>query len=646
MSSPTVERYEGLDKRLRLFAAALAFGMLVLCFQLWQIQVVSQSYYQDLARENSMGEAVLKSSRGVIYGRGGQLLADNRACTTIAFVPGECPEDRLKEVAELLEKLIGVPAAEVLVKVENKAGNPFEQIDIKRDVTKRDRVAVEEHGFALPGVVAVAQPQRRYLYGQVGGQLLGYLSEVNKEELKAWKGQGYAPADLVGRSGIERVYEETLHGTKGKAIITTYASGQAELRTDYRGFSYVAGRDSQGHVLGEEHGRTHPIPGNPVYLTLDIGLQAKCESLLAGHVGAAVVLNAGTGAVLALASTPGYDPSVFVTRGHNDERDELLTEEKPKRMRGRAYQDVYPPGSIFKIIMASAALQEKVIGPEETIFCPGKFKINPKGRTFHCHRSRGHGQVNIKEALAYSCDVFFYTVGLRLGIDKISRYSRAAGLGEVTGIDLRGEAAGLVPNETWKKAAFPDLPIYDQRWFPGETVSLSIGQGSLSTTPLQNAVMMAMAINGGRRVRPYLNEDFQSVTGEAIFSGQVLARVLGGIQYCVEKREGSPPGTGRHAYHPDFTIVGKTGTAQVVSKDVTDKFEEEEDIPYKFRDHAWFVAGVLDREPRIAVSVLVEHGLHGGSVCAPIARDVIEYFYTKNPAEEAETKLAAELGEG
>ena len=341
-------RYEGVERRVQIIALGMTISLAALCLQFWRLQVLEIDKYQEMAEDNRVWPKRLKCDRGVIYGRGGTVLADNRASTDIVFVPGDCPVARRAEVIARLSALIGVPEESLGAKVDAGRAEPFRQIEAKRDVSSADLVRIEEHKYELPGVFCVVRPQRRYHYGETAGQLLGYLGEINRAELEARSAE-YVMGDLIGRDGLERQYENLLHGRDGYMVVTKYASGRPQLRTDSRGRPYIARRDSRGNLLREEQDqRLDPQPGNALHLTLDIGLQARCEELLRGEVGAIAVLDADTGAVLTLASTPSYDPSVFVTRGHNELRRELLTEGKPRRMRNRAYMEQYPPGSIFK----------------------------------------------------------------------------------------------------------------------------------------------------------------------------------------------------------------------------------------------------------------------------------------------------------
>jgi len=453
--------------------------------------------------------------------------------------------------------------------------------------------------------------------------------------------------DLIGRSGLERLYEESLRGTEGQMLVTRYAAGVLQIRTDPYGRPRVENLiDSYGHNLKIEEEVSEPKEGDRLYITLDISLQAKAEELLEGEEGAIAFINADTGAVLALASSPGYDPSIFVARSGNRERMEALTS-KPNRMLHRAYQEVYAPGSIFKVLLASAALEEGVIDIATTHYCPGKFRITPNDRAWHCWKRSGHGTVNVVDALAYSCDVFFYKTGLALGVDKISWWAKRLGLGRRTGLDLPGEVAGLVPSRKWKedllRPSHRNEP-WEYRWYPGDTVNLSIGQGAAATTPLQNTLLMAAIVNGGRRIKPFINRVSEPMISEPLISAGTLDIVRRGLRKCVEKGPPAPSGTGHAAFINGMDVLGKTGSSQNVSLSKQEKYATEEDIPKDLRDHAWFVAGVMDREPRIALCVLVEHGHHGSSVAAPLAKTLIDFFY--DPSRNSTDFKMAERARG
>ncbi len=615
------DRYAGVETRVQVFAVLMTAAFCILVYQLWQLQVVQQHEFAEKAESQRMTEKLLKAGRGRIYDRQGAILADNRPSVDVVMVPGECDKERYGEIARTLEELLGVSASRLLEDVKSLSRTPYQPITVKRDVSKADRVRVEEHAYALgPGVFTVVRPQRYYPYGKVGAQLLGHLSAITRREKESW-GEKYTMNDRVGRLGLEAMYESLLHGRDGSMFVTQYVSGGSVLRSDRYGTPVVAPRDTLGHIIEVEGERIPPRPGEALHTTLDIGLQAACEEALAGEVGAIVVLEADTGAVLAMASTPTFDP--------NGDLGPLYSPDapKPNPLFNRAMRENYPPGSVFKVMMAAAALEEGIIDENTRFYCPGFFQINGKGRRFHCWKHAGHGNIRVVDALAFSCDVFFYNVGLALGIDKLSAWAHKMGLGQKTGIDLPGEITGLIPTREWKARLRADEPVWERNWYPGDTVNVSIGQGSVSATPLQAAVMMACVTNGGWRVRPFLNQDRGPKLSERILSDRTLDIITRGMRKCVEKDDRAPTGTGKAAKIEGMAILGKTGSAQIMSLDEHKQYATEEDIPKYKRDHAWFVAGVIDREPRIALCILVEHGHHGSSSAAPLAKKVIRAFY-------------------
>lgn len=626
--------YEDFERRIRVVSIGLVAAFAVLGLRLWDLQIVHWFDYRQMAECNRLHPQRLTAPRGMIYGPDASVvLADNRPSCDLVIVPAECETTEVEAVCRQLGELIGIDAAALLDKIRNSKRQPFKQILVKQDVSKDDLTRVEEFSHALPGIYTVARPQRRYLYGKTAGQLLGYMGEIGPEELEA--SDDYQGGDMIGRAGIEQMYEAKMRGTDGQLVVNVYVSDRRpQLRTDPYGQPYVE-VDSYGRKLKEEPDfRLDPKPGEPIFTTLDMGLQRRCEEILEGEVGAIVVLNADTGAVLALASVPAYDPSIFITHGRNRERLEALTI-KPNPMINRGYRDAYAPGSVFKVMLATAALEEGVINEHTAFYCPGFYQLEGVERKWRCWRHSGHGTVSVVDALAYSCDVFFYNVGVRLGVDKINEWSRKLGLGVKTGIDLPQEVEGLIPSRDWKeqqmKKTSPKSP-WEWKWYPGNTVNLSIGQGEAVTSPLQIAVMMAAVVNGGRRVRPFINKALGPQVSEPFIRESTLRIVRAGTEKCVADGPPPPTGTGHVANVPGMLVIGKTGSAQMVGLEQHKQYGSEEQIPYALRDHAWFVCGVLDREPKLAVCVLVEHGMHGGSTAAPLAKKAIEYFYSPRPS--------------
>lgn len=635
MSLETNEnRYDGFSGRIRFVSIVLAIGMLILILRLWTLQIVRWDEFRSKSNNNRLRPQRLEAPRGMIYGRNGLeekvTLADNRAARDLMFVLADCDIEP-EIVCSRLEELLHIDAEALLAKIESakKANQPHRQILIRQDIPMGVSARIEEYSYALPGVFTVVRPVRRYVYGKTGGQVMGYLGEINEKELDK-KPDLYHLGDLIGRSGVERIFEETLHGQDGKMLVTKYATGLPQLRTDPYGNVYVEKIvDSSGHRLELEDEIDPPTPGNSVHLTLDIGLQAHTEDLLKGEEGAIVVLNSDTGGVLALASSPGYDPSIFVSPNASEERQAALTG-KPNRMMNRGYQEVYPAGSTYKVLMAAAALEERVITEHTTFTCNGRYRLPNVRRPWHCWKRAGHGKVDVVDALAFSCDVFFYSVGRELGIERINDWSNRFKWGVKTGIDLPGEETGLIPGPEWKRAYMqkqkPEEPS-EWNWYPGETINLSIGQGGCAATPLQVALLMATISNGGTLVRPHIEVAGDMEPGDRLISEDTARIIQAGLRKCIEKGPPAPTGTGHAAQIDGFDILGKTGSAQIVSLSVQEAYGDEENIPKHLRDHAWFITSVQDRTPRIAVCVLFEHGHHGSSAAAPLGKEVIEYFY-------------------
>ncbi len=627
------KRFEGASRRLHAMMVGLLVLQSILVLRLWDLQIIHGNEYAQASNENRLHFQRLEAPRGIIYARNEDVvLADTQPACDIVFVPADCKEHEREAVTRRLEHLLAIDGDALLERIAQYERRPFTQILVKQNVTKTELARVEEYSFELPGVYTIVRPLRRYHYGEVAGQILGYIGEISREELTAW-GPAFRMGDRIGRMGIEQMYDPVLRGRDGQLCVVIYNQSEPQLRTDEFGRPIVQ-TDSLGRRLRQElEFSRDPVPGRSLTLTLDIGLQAKCEELLGAERGAIVVLEANTGEVLALASTPRYDPGVFVRAGYGRERTALL-QARPSPMRNRAFQEHYPPGSIFKVAMAIAALEEGVISEHTVYGCDGFFRLPGVSRPWRCWRYKygGHGRTDVIDALAYSCNEFFYNAGTKLGIDNINRWAEMLGLGIVTGLDVPpgAEEAGLVPSAEWKRQQHPDGDPWEQRWYPGETVNVSIGQGQVAVTPLQAAVMMAAVVNGGNRVRPYLNKTLGPDITPLPISEHTLEVVHKGMRKCVEKTERPSAGTGIEARIPGMVVLGKTGTASVIQ---SRRYSSDEEIPKTERDHAWFVAAVADQDPPIAIAVIVEHGMHGSSVAAPITRQLIEYFYAHLPRD-------------
>jgi penicillin-binding protein 2 len=498
----------------------------------------------------------------------------------------------------------------------NKQRPAFEELVLGKDVDWPTVVAVESHQLDLPGVTLRARPRRNYADGVMGAHVLGYLGEIGPAQLKTLKDEGYVLGDEIGQYGLERRWEEVLRGQSGGQQVEVDALGR------------------RVRVLHE----VTDVPGYTVHLTLDRELQQTAFEALQGREGTIVALDVNTGAILALVSTPAFDPNAFA-RGIKADEWRALIKDQQRPLSNRATQGQYPPGSTFKIIMSIAGLEEGVIDPNARISDPGFYTFG--NRSFRDWKKEGHGSVDLHRAIVESCDVYFYQLGPRLGIDRISKWAHAFGLGEKTGVALDDERSGTIPDTEWKRKRFR------QPWYPGETVSVAIGQGYVTVTPLQLVNMMATLANGGTLYRPRIVNKVESVTNgvvkeygpEKIRTVELKPATLEFVRNALADVVRTPAGTGGAARSNMVQIAGKTGTAQVV--EMKGGYVKSEQLAYLNRDHAWFVSYAPVDNPQIAVVVMVEHGGHGGSAAAPAAKKVIEkYIELQNqPADQRQVRV-------
>jgi penicillin-binding protein 2 len=598
----------------------LLYILLVLVFggiiaRLFFLQVIEGERFTFLSENNRVRIKRIAGTRGVVLDRRGQLLVDSRPSFDLLFVAEdtEDPEHTLRQLARYL----GRDEKELLaIFEENKKRAAFEEVVIGKDVDWPTVVAVEAHQLELPGITLRARPRRSYADGPVAAHVLGYLGEIGPRQLKVLKDEGYALGDEVGQYGLERRWEDFLRGQSGGQQVEVDALGR------------------RVRVLHE----VTDVPGYTVHLTLDRHLQETAFEALKGKEGTIVVLDVNNGDILAMVSTPAFDPNIFA-RGIKSDEWQALIKDRLRPLNNRAIQGQYPPGSTFKVIMAIAGLEEGVLQPESRISDPGFYYFG--NRAFRDWKKEGHGAVDLHKAIVESCDVYFYQAGQRIGIDRIAKWARAFGLGEKTGAALDDEKSGIVPDSEWKRKRFR------QPWFPGETLSVAIGQGYLTVTPLQLANMMAAVANGGTLYRPRLVNKIESVDGSTVreygaekirtipVKPGTLERVRNGLADVVK----GAGGTGGAARSKIVEIAGKTGTAQVV--EMKGAYLKSEQLSYFSRDHAWFVSYAPVQNPEIAVVVLVEHGGHGGSAAAPMAKKVIEkYMELKSePADQRHVRI-------
>ncbi|NDC36550.1 MAG: penicillin-binding protein 2 [Proteobacteria bacterium] len=460
----------------------------------------------------------------------------------------------------------------------------------------------------LPGVIINVDPARDYMYQELAAHTLGYVREISPQQMEQPSFSGYRFGDTVGQYGLELGWERFLQGQ--------------------RGIQYVI-VDAMGNRIGESSFQQEK-PGNNLTLTIDLNVQLVADRALEKKKGAIIALDPKTGEVLALSSAPRFDPNLFAGEIPADVWRRLSSgEDKP--LSDRAIQGAYPPGSVFKILMSIAALAEGVINPEERINCPGFYSFG--GRNYRCHKKTGHGSVNLFEAIVQSCDVYYYTVGNRLGVDRIHEYSTRFGLGEPTGVGLAHEVAGLIPSTAWRRASSTNPER--QKWYPGETLSVAIGQGAVTTTPIQIARALAAVVNGGKVLTPFLVRQVaasdgriieQHLTSSTERTVDIPSSILDTVRNSMVGVVHDPRGTGHYAkLRPELglKVGGKTGTAQVVALELSTKSED-------FNDHAWFAGYAPADDPQIVVVALVENGGHGGAAAAPLVRQVLEaYFESK-----------------
>ncbi len=573
-----------------------------LAIRLFYLQIIKGEKFEELSRNNRIRLRQIPPFRGLIYDRSGKLLVDNRPSFDISIIPKDA--DPLNRTLENLARHMNVPAQPLIEKIRKKKGiASYKPIVLKTDIDRDMLAAIEANKFNLPGVFLSVSLKRDYIYEDCAAHLIGYLGEIGRAKLKDEKYSDFRPGDFIGKFGVEKKYENFLRGKRGGRQIEVNAKGQMIK------------------VLNTVDAKL----GASLYLTIDISLQLKAEELLKDKAGAIVAIDTNTGEILAIASSPAFNQNDFVkSMSHNKWRS--LIQNKLNPMVNKAIQGEYPPGSVYKIITAAAALEEGIINPKTKFRCSGKLKYG--NRRYRCWKKKGHGYINVEDAIAESCDVFFYEAGQRLGVDKLAKYAKAFGLGKPTGIELDNENSGLVPTSAWKKRKI------GRKWQGGETLSVSIGQSYNLATPIQVAVMTAAVANGGIKYKPIIVKKVFTADGTVIKYNvaeetgrlSVSDRTLDIIKSGLFKVVNSERGTARLIFSPKIAISGKTGTSQVASskEEDADKIKE-----YHLRPHAWFAAYAPSDKPEIAISVFIEHGEHGSRAAAPLAKEMIKEYLSK-----------------
>ncbi|HEX5068312.1 MAG TPA: penicillin-binding protein 2 [Myxococcota bacterium] len=595
--------------RIPLLAAliVLVFGAFLL--RLFQLQFIQTDDLRRRSERNYVRTVRLEAPRGDILDREGRVLATTRPAFAVQVIPNDLrrPERTLRALASLIDQDPQTLRAEL--------GSPrgrtrFQPVQVVADLTDDQRARVESHLYALAGVVTDVRPRRLYTEGQLAAHLLGTIGEIQRGQLETRRYADYRPGEVIGQSGVESLMQSELRGQAGGRNLVVNVAGRVEGMLD----------------------EIEPVSGGSVTLTLDLDMQRAAEQAFLPDVigepskmGAVVALDVRTGDVLALVSKPSYDPNAFAG-GIASETWKSLVDDEWRPLQNRAIAGNYPPGSTYKALVAAAGLEEGLVDPNKKVFCPGSFRLGR--RTYRCWKKEGHGAVDLHRALVESCDVYFYHLGLELGIDRLAFFARGFGLGKGTGIPLANEQAGLVPTTTWKERRFKEP------WMLGETVSASIGQGFNLVTPLQLAVAYGAIANGGKVLKPRLVLRVTDSEGKAVEAppAEVLATVpvapehLALVRSALEGVVNEPRGTGGRSRVPGIRSAGKTGTAQVVGLEHTDHLDDE-DVRMRHRDHAWFVGYAPAEAPEIVVAALVEHGGHGGSAAGPVVQKVMAAYF-------------------
>lgn len=636
----------GLTRALSLIIL-LAFALLA--FQLWQIQVVRHDYYTQAADTNRFRLLSTDAPRGVVYDRQGQILVRNEPAFNVSIIPADLPRDREEDLFKRLAVMLDVPV-ETLIQYNDDAvgslasdvsrtfvspirkpglrelttngrrANPYAEVLVQTNVPRSTAFTLQERALEFPGVRVGVDPVRRYIHKDLTSQILGYVGHIPREVFTKYQSRGYDPTDQVGLTGVELTYEDQLRGTKGRRHVEVDANG------------------SEISSLGEDLAR----PGNNLYLTLDIDLQKAAQAALVKGMrsvrakqGAVVVMNPNNGEILALVSYPAYDNNLFAT-GIKPGQYTGLAQDPLRPLLNQTVSGLYPPGSTFKLVPATGALQEGVIDDKTLISDPGTIYVPNKyfpddpnlAQPFFCWLKTGHGALSIREGIAQSCDVFFYKlVGgftdfqTPLGENLLADYARQFGFGEATGIDLPGEADGLIPTPQWKRKTI------GESWVTGDTYNMAIGQGFVLATPLQVAQMTAVTANGGTLYRPHVGlavvntEDTitQTITAQVIRKLNVDPRnwqiVREGMRFAVTH------GTAWKVNLADVAVAGKTGTAEYFGPRVNGHLPT----------HAWFTAFAPYDKPEVVVTAFVFGGGEGSEVAAPIAADVLRAYFHLSP---------------
>ncbi|WP_312960147.1 penicillin-binding protein 2 [Stutzerimonas nitrititolerans] len=626
MSQPITLKDHEKDARLvrRRVLVGIVFVLLligVLIARMYYLQVVQYEHHSTLSENNRVHVQPIPPNRGLIFDRTGKIIADNRPSFSLTVTRERAGDWRqvLDGVVEVLE--LSVEERELFEKRVLQGRRPFEPVPIMYELSEEQIARIAVNQFRLPGVEVAAQLVRHYPQGAHFAHSVGYVGRINEAELKKVDPVNYSGTHHIGKTGIEKFYEDQLHGQVGYEEVETNARGRV-LR-----------------VLK----RTDPIPGKDLTLTLDLDLQEAAEEALAGRRGAIVALQPATGEVLAMVSQPSFNPNLFVTgisfKDYGELRDSI---DRP--LFNRVLRGLYPPGSTIKPMMAVAGLDAGVITPKTKVFDPGYFQLPNVKHKYRNWNRGGDGSVDLELAIARSNDTYFYDMAHKLGVDRMHDYMTRFGIGQRVSLDMFEEAAGLMPSREWKRAR------YRQAWYPGETVILGIGQGYMQATPLQLAQATALMATRGKWIRPHLA---RRIEGELPVDPEPLPDIelqdsrywdyaVNGMEQVMHGRRGTARKVGDTSL---YRIAGKSGTAQVVAIRQGERYDSEA-LAERHRDHALFVAFAPVENPQIAVAVMVENGESGSGVAAPVAKQVMDaWLLDENGQLKAEYAPAQVAGD-
>jgi penicillin-binding protein 2 len=573
---------------------------IVLLFAFWNIQILKNQYYTKLAAGNIRKEIIIKAPRGMILDRNHQRLSENKLSFNLVLIP-EYTENPNRAI-DTAARLTGMTKKEINDTIEKyKDFSTSYAIPLKKDLTLAKAVYIESRSDEYPGFEINVEPVRDYPYEGMASHILGYLSELSPKELQKKMDEGYRMGDVIGKSGVERSYESNLRGVDGARSVEKDNVGKIR------------------EVLGEEQ----PIIGETVVLTIDIELQKFIEELFQEYNGAVGVVDLKTGGMLAMVSTPNFNPEIFSGVTEKEQWDALIND-PAKPLHNKFIQGLYLPGSTFKVVMALAALQENVIQPSTTSLCSGV--INIYDRQFHCGNRSGHGNMDLYEALAFSCNIYFYRLGKRMDIDTIADYAKMMGLGHATNIDLPNEKAGMFPTREWKQR------VLKQKWFAGETVSVAIGGGMMQVTPAQVLSMISTVALRGQTPQLHILKqiekdgqvlmEFKPQFREVPIARENFEIVIEGLYRVINEN-----GTGRAGKIDGLNICGKTGTQLILSLE-NPKYDQL--VKQKrFMPHSWFASFAPRYNPEVAMVVFIENGGDAGAVAVPLAKKIYQKIFNR-----------------